>query len=158
MSELDITQDEADDLRELVEELEDLEEWKGARRVLGLLRRVLAVSPPPNPQGMRTEVPPRSETVLKIEVLENAFATFSLWMAQALGVSVTIAPDAAPAAVVRAAQDTVSRLEALRRHGRKCPIGYHDERLLRHHSTTDADVIAWIAELKRLVEGGDAES
>lgn len=53
LKDLKITQGEADDLRELVEELEGLEGQAGrdAARVIGLLKRVLKHAPPPDPFG-----------------------------------------------------------------------------------------------------------
>lgn len=39
----------------------------------------------------------------------------------------------------------------LKRHVERCPIGWHRGQLKMHRATTDADVIAWLQELERLV-------
>ena len=41
--------------------------------------------------------------------------------------------------------------DELQRHVKACPIGWHKGQLKLHRATTDADVIAWIQELERLV-------
>lgn len=45
-----------------------------------------------------------------------------------------------------------AKLAELRRVMSRCPIGYVDGRLISTRSTTDADVIAWLQELVRIVE------
>ena len=43
------------------------------------------------------------------------------------------------------------RSDEIKCHVKACPIGWHNEHLRLHRATTDADVIAWILELERLV-------
>ena len=47
--------------------------------------------------------------------------------------------------------DWKRKYEALAEHARRCPIGYAEGRPITHRSTTDADVVAWLVELNRLV-------
>ncbi len=41
--------------------------------------------------------------------------------------------------------------DKLKQHVMACPIGWHRGQLKLHRSTVDADVVAWIQELERLV-------
>jgi hypothetical protein len=42
--------------------------------------------------------------------------------------------------------------DALKRHIKACPIGWHKGQLKLHRATTEADVIAWLLKLEGLAD------
>lgn len=43
-------------------------------------------------------------------------------------------------------------LAQLKEHVRLCPMGWHEGRIIRTRSTTDADVIKWLHELQEITD------